>query len=163
MASVVAQAHLSSKISLQILYGQLAVYRPEVAQLNLWTDDDIDEGFVWSEGNVSFAVPDHDGRSIVEVDFRTDRVPLAHDCIHAVEVPLLVGDAGVTLATLLEEIPLPLSAGLYSLRFELQPGTEHDGVQHQVGIRLTFVPDPRAGVSILKRRRFKSPASPKLL
>jgi hypothetical protein len=91
---------------------------------------------------VSFGTPDHDGRALVEVDVRSDRLPLSHDCIHAVEVPLFVDGQGAALATISEEIQFSVPAGHYTLRFELGPGAEHDGVQHHFSIRLTFFLDP---------------------
>ncbi|MER2533530.1 MAG: competence protein ComJ [Rhizobiaceae bacterium] len=141
---------MATEISLQILYGQLAVYRPELAQLNLWTDDHVAQGFAWREGNVSFGVPDHDGPSLIAVDFRGSRPPLAPDCIRAVEVPLRVGDQGVLLATVLDEMRLSMTAGLYAVRFELLPGFEQDAVTYANRIRLTFVPDGQADFAILR-------------
>lgn len=141
---------MATEISLQILYGQLAVYRPELARLNLWTDDHVAQGFAWREGNVSFGIPDHDGPSLVEVDFRDDRFPLAPDCIRAVEVPLRVGAEGAVLATVMDEMRLSIAAGTYAVRFELLPGMEKDAVPYGHRIRLTFVPDSHADFAILK-------------
>lgn len=141
---------MATEISLQILYGQLAVYRPELAQLNLWTDDHVAQGFAWREGNVSFGIPDHDGPSLVEVDFRDTRPSLAPDCLRAVEVPLRVGGQGAVLATVTDEMGLSMAAGLYTIRFELMPGFKKDATDYAYRIRLTFIADRQADFAILK-------------
>ena len=132
------------EISVQILYGQLAVSRPEIALLNLWSDDDVAQGFSWREGSISFGVPDHDGPSVVEVNCVDTRPEFLPNSIHAVEAPLRLGDDGLLLATVTDEIHLRVRAGLYSVRCELIPGTHKDSVQHPFRIRLTFIRDPQS-------------------
>lgn len=141
---------MATSFSIQIFYGQLAVYRPDVPQLNLWNDQHVAQGFAWREGNVSFGVPDHDGPSWVEVDFQDTAPAITPECIRAVRVPLSIDDHGAVLATVMDEMRLAIKPGMYSVYFELRPGGEIDKVQHAFRIRLTFVPDPAADFTILK-------------
>jgi hypothetical protein len=141
---------MATEFSLQILYGQLAVYRPDKPQLNLWNDSHVAQGFAWREGNVSFGIPDHDGPSLVEIDFSGERRKAAPECLRAVAVPLRVAAHGAVLATVMDEYQLAMKPGSYRVLFELLPGITRDEIDYAFRVRLTFTPDDAASFEILK-------------
>ncbi len=75
-----------------INYTQVLVRSGEEAPAGLlWTDAHVDQGFAWSEGLVSFGVPDHDGNARMEVELVAPDAPLPDEVAAGREPLRIIG------------------------------------------------------------------------
>lgn len=139
-----------SEFKATIPYAQVNIFRPEELDANLWNDDHVAQGFAWREGSVSFGVPDHDGPVRIEVDVIDAAPRLEKTSLRAVEVPFEVFGDGVLAASLIDDVEIPVPAGLYRLRFELRPGFERDGETYAYLAVISFIRDDAPGFAILR-------------
>lgn len=127
-------------------YGQLVVHARRRAGAGLlWADEDVAQGFVWSEGYVAFGVPDHDGECRVTVEV-AGGVVLDPRALWAVQVPFVV-DESVCVGTLFAVRDVAVPKGRYGLLFQALPG---DG-GCAYALRLSFSPDDAAQFRIVKK------------
>lgn len=110
----------------------------------LWTDDHVAQGFAWSEGLVSFGVPDHDGPCRLQI-LREDSPGPDPVALWAVQVPFRVEEP-LAIGSVFETHEMALPHGPHALIFEGLPG----GADHAYVLRLRFVPTPAPGFAVLK-------------
>jgi len=130
-----------------INYTQVLVRSGEEAPAGLlWTDAHVDQGFAWSEGLVSFGVPDHDGNARMEVELVAPDAPLPDPgALWAVQVPFEVAGP-VEIGSILELRNIAVPAGRYDLVFQAFEGAGDDAYV----LRVTFAPNADPGFRILR-------------
>ncbi|HEY6912284.1 MAG TPA: competence protein ComJ [Myxococcales bacterium] len=103
---------------LQVIYRQLAVFDPTLPNpFNDWRDGHVQQGFAWRAGSVSFRTLD-DGA--LDVECVIGPCVARSDAIRIIRVPFAVASSGeVEVATMTDSFRVSLSAGEYSLMFEL--------------------------------------------
>ncbi len=105
--------------ALEVSYAQLAVFDSRLANpFNDWSDSQVDQGFSWRPGSVSFATLEASGQiSVIVTRSSTDRLAEASE--RAIVVPFSVPAHGeVEVATITGSVPIQLPAGEYELTFE---------------------------------------------
>lgn len=128
-----------------IQYAQVLVQSESRAAAGLlWTDEHVAQGFAWSEGLVSFGVPDHDGTSRIEVELARDAV-LNPRALWAVQVPFRV-TGPLQIGTLFDTRGVTVPNGGYDLTYQAFPGAEG----HAYVLRLTFSQSAAPAFRILK-------------
>lgn len=136
---------------LTVLYTQITVAVPgtPVGGL-LWTDDHVAQGFAWSQGFVSFGVPDHDGQVRIIVE-RSERFHPDAGTLWAVQTPLDVGFAPVRIGTIGEDHPVAVPAGRYNHVFEARTPTSTSNGDIAYDLHLHFLETATPGFAILKQ------------
>ena len=136
---------------LTVLYTQITVAIPGApAGGLLWTNDHVAQGFAWSQGFVSFGVPDHDGQVRVTVERSKVFHPDA-GTLWAVQTPLDVGASPVEIGTIGDERSVAVPVGRYNLVFEARaPGPMSDA-DIAYDLRLHFLETPTPSFAILKQ------------
>lgn len=136
-----------------ITYGQILVHREgHPAPNRLWSDDHVAQGFAWTEGAVSFGVPDHDGCCRLRVSMGGG--PPVEAALWAVQIPF-ESFGKVEVGTLFEKTPLELPAGRYALAFAAFEGA--GGEEEEVYLlELVFRPEAAPGFRILKQGELAS-------
>ena len=124
-----------------VLYTQVNVFRREEPNFNLWTNEHVEQGVAWREGHASFGVPDHDGRCLLEwgaPDGVPEILPDVSRLERIIAVPLSVGHAGASIATVGEEIDTGMAPGTYQVRFALEPDVAWEGATYAYRIVVLF-------------------------
>lgn len=138
-----------AQFPITVLYTQVVVHLADVSRPGLlWDDDHVAQGFAWSDGIVSFGVPDHDGQCVIEVDV-ADNAQVGADCLWAVQVPFDVGTTPLKVGTIgiLHDVEVP--EGRYNLNFAAYPAQESDNQAFR--LKLIFVPAAVPDFTILKQ------------
>ena len=140
-----------TKFPLSVSYGQVVVYTANLERPGLlWDDDHLAQGFAWDNGIVSFAVPDHDGASLVEVNSLEKQRPPIDRALWAVEVPFEVTSGNIEVGTIMMMRTVHVPIGKYSLIFQSLPGRKVDNADFTFVFELTFLPNDKADFKILK-------------
>lgn len=141
-----------TEFDLTILYTQIVV---QLADLQLpgllWDDEHVDQGFAWSEGIVSFGVPDHDGQCVLRIDV-SDELKLDAGAEWAIQVPFEVS-ALLKIGTVTNMRDVFVPKGLYNLVFQALPGSAMAGAGHTYVLLLTFIKSADRSFEILKQGR----------
>lgn len=134
-------------ILLMIEYTQVLVYNKNHPSPGLiWTNEHVQQGFAWSEGLVSFGVPDHDDECRLQV-ILSDDTELSHvDVIWAVQVPYVVTEP-LQIGTVFDTQEVNIPAGNYNLIFEALKADE----EYSYILRLRFVKTKDTAFVILKQ------------
>lgn len=104
-----------------ISHSQINVFDLSTPDFNDWNDEHVAQGFSWRPNHVSFGVPDHDGKCLVDISV-VDHVPeLSPSVLRAIRVPFDASDQ-VLVATVFDENELNVPRGNYSLYFWLSEG-----------------------------------------
>ena len=142
---------MPTQFLLTVLYAQITVAVPgaPVGGL-LWTDDHVAQGFAWSQGFVSFGVPDHDGQVRVTVERSKSFDPDA-DTLWAVQTPFDVGASSVEIGTISDERAVAIPAGRYNLVFEARAPRSASDADIAYDLHLHFLETPTPGFAILKQ------------
>ncbi|HRP79313.1 MAG TPA: competence protein ComJ [Aquamicrobium sp.] len=126
-------------------HAQVLVHTQAIATPGLlWSEDHVAQGFAWSQGQVAFGVPDHDGECRI-------RVELAHgaaadpQALWAVQVPFSVAGP-VRVGTPFDMRGVAIPDGSYDLIYQAFPGTEG----YAYVLRLTFSRSDTPQFRILK-------------
>lgn len=107
---------------LAVSHGQLIVGLPAVERPgHRWEEDHLRQGFAWSSGLVSLAVPEHAEICRVRVGLVRDH-EVAANCISSVRVPFDVTAGPVRVGSVFEAEEVDVPRGLYTLFFEVLPG-----------------------------------------
>lgn len=110
-----------------------------------WTDEHVAQGFAWSEGIVSFGVPDHDGECLLNI-LETISEDLEANAIWAVKVPFQVNET-LKIGTVFDTRSVNIPQGSYNLIFEAILG--RDGYAFIINLKFFAVDSP--SFSILKQ------------
>lgn len=130
---------------LTIDYSQVLVFTASHPRPGLlWTDQHVAQGFAWSEGLVSFGVPDHDGECRLQLEV-ADAIAVAADAISAVQVPFTIAET-IKLGSVFELREADLPLGACNLGFQIIPGDE----EFAFVLRLTFAATEAPDFAILK-------------
>ncbi|MDQ0458478.1 competence protein ComJ [Rhizobium paknamense] len=111
-----------AEFPITVLYTQVVVHLPGLPRPGLlWDDEHVAQGFAWSEGIVSFGVPDHDGECLIRVDI-ADAINVSDAAEWAVQTPFDVTATPVKIGTIgnLKDVNVP--PGKFNLMFEALPG-----------------------------------------
>jgi hypothetical protein len=143
-----------AQIPVTVPYGQIFVNvvglpRPGL----LWSDDDNKQGFVWEDGIVCFAVPDHDGLCLIRVDV-AQRIVVEASSLWAIRVPFQVPTAPMQIGVLGNTPNVSVPAGSYSLVFEALPCEKVDDQDYTYILDLKFCKDAIPDHEILKKGDF---------
>lgn len=131
-----------------VLYAQILVFAPSTPLPGLlWTDEHVAQGFAWSEGSVSFGIPDHDGDCLVRISL-SPRYVLPENALWAVKVPFTVSHAAVQAGSILSDIRVDIPNGTYELFFTALPNQDPDMA---FTLSFDFVASPDPDFAILKR------------
>lgn len=148
-----------ASLSVMINYGQLVIYLPSVKRPgHLWGDNELKQGFAWSPGIVSLAVPEHAFICLVEVDIARD-FKLSGDAICCLRVPFDIFETPVYVGSIFNYDPVKIENGKYSLIYEVLPGRgtweiDSDGVkekgENSYVLKIWLVPSDDGSFEILK-------------
>ncbi|SCX19021.1 MULTISPECIES: competence protein ComJ [Agrobacterium] len=136
---------------LTVLYTQVVVHLPNLPRPGLlWDDAHVDQGFAWSEGIVSFGVPDHDGECLIRIDV-ADAVKVEADAEWAVQTPFDASVSPLKIGTIANMRDVAVPNGLYNLVFQALPGSVIPEAEFAFLLLLTFVPATSPSFEILKQ------------
>ena len=120
---------MSCRFDLYVSYSQLAVFHPGLGEpFNMWTDEQVESGYSWKAGSVSFKTPIEAGTCSVDiVESRQTGMLTAG----AIEVPVDVPDDGkLEVASISDSRLIKVRAGKAMLRYEAVGENQ---------LRLTFI------------------------
>jgi hypothetical protein len=146
-------------LNMMINYGQIILYFPSVERPgHQWGDAEQLQGFAWSPGIVSLAVPEHAFMCIVNIDIVSD-YQLDPGAISAIRVPFEINETPVFVGSIFHYDEVDLAPDKYSMFAELLPGVgtweiDSDGVKEQGEfdyiVNLKFVSDKSNSFEILQ-------------
>lgn len=112
-----------ASLNVLINYSQLILYLPSIERPgHVWGDAELDQGFAWSPGIVSFSVPEHAMVCTVEID-TVSAFNMSADAISCVRVPFKVDESPLFVGSVFFYDPVDLGFGDYSLYYEVIPGS----------------------------------------
>ena len=143
------------KFPLTIMYGQVFAcdYLSKDIGL-LWAEDHYRQGFAWDPEMASFAVPDHDGECLVEVETEGNIDLPGSSALWAIEVPFEVKHGNILVGTILFEEEISIPNGQYRLIFSASSGQTADKKNYAYILRFDFVLSVNAEFRILQRSEF---------
>lgn len=111
---------MNHKFEIYVSYSQVAVFLPELQEpFNPWTDDDVEKGFSWRPGSVSFRTTVEAGEHSIRVCQDGNDVG-AKSIVRSAIVPFEVPENGlVEVGSISDSRVIAVEPGLYSLTFEL--------------------------------------------
>ncbi|WP_137136880.1 competence protein ComJ [Rhizobium sp. FKY42] len=137
-----------AEFPITILYTQIVVHLPNIPRPGLlWDDDHVAQGFAWSEGIVSFGVPDHDGQCLIKVDV-LDTIDISDSAYWVVQTPFEVASSPIKIGTIGNMKDIDVPAGSFNLVFEALPG-EAEG-DYTFSLNLKFIRTDKPEFKILK-------------
>ncbi|MHC1550371.1 competence protein ComJ [Phyllobacterium sp. K27] len=111
-----------TSLSVMINYGQLIIYLPSVKRPgHLWGENELKQGFAWSPGIVSLAVPEHAFICLVEIEIAND-FKLSLDAISCLRVPFDISETPVNVGSIFHYDQITIEQNKYSLIYEVLPG-----------------------------------------
>ena len=130
---------MSVVISIHVLYSQIAVFLPSMAQpFNDWEPRHVTQGFAWRLGSVSFRTLVETGLHRIEIERVQHIGEVCENALRVVEVPFEVPEGGeIEIGSITETFPVFIQPGKYRLRCEFMG---FDDVLEAVA-RLTFAVD----------------------
>lgn len=137
-----------AEFPITILYTQVVVHLPDTPRPGLlWDDDHVAQGFAWSEGIVSFGVPDHDGQCLLKIEVY-ENTNVSEASLWAVQTPFEVASSPVKIGTIgnMKNVDVPIDK--YNLVFEAFPSVSDDDYAFTLNLR--FVPTNTPEFKILK-------------
>ena len=107
-----------AKFDLEVSHSQISVFDANLKDpFNDWKDGHLRQGFAWRPGSVSFGTL-VSGTALCEVYLASTHLPRA-GIARSICVPFELNAGGApVIATIGEEIPIPLPCGAYALIFE---------------------------------------------
>lgn len=139
-----------AEFPLTVLYTQVVVHLADLPRPGLlWDDEHVDQGFAWSEGIVSFGVPDHDGQCFLRIDLAED-FDLDPKTEWAVQTPFDVTQI-LKIGTIANMRDVVVPNGLYNVVFEALPGTSApiEGTAYLLSMK--FIKSSEPSFEILKQ------------
>lgn len=133
-----------------ITHSQINVFDSSTPDFNLWSDEHVAQGFAWRAGHVSFGTPDHDGRSLVMAEVVSSFAPLTPDVLRAIRVPMTVATK-LYVATIIDDVPLDISAGTYELEYRLRKGIAEGENKCALIVEFSFMEKAVGDFAILAR------------
>jgi hypothetical protein len=119
------------EFSISVSYSQIAVFWPSLEDpFNMWSDEDVGNGFSWRPGSVSFKTPEEVGEYLVQVVMSERPCPENSQ----ISVPFKVPEDGlVEIGSISDTKVVELLPGDYILRFDVFKEAENVS-----SVRLTF-------------------------
>lgn len=124
-----------AKFPITILYTQIVVHLADTPRPGLlWDEDHVAQGFAWSEGIVSFGIPDHDGQCLVTVAISED-TQLSTSSLWAVQTPFDVVSSPIKIGTIgnMKNVNVPVDR--YNLMFEACSGQSESDYAFTLNLR----------------------------
>ncbi len=139
-------------------YGQVLANLANIDRPGLiWNDQNTAQGFAYNPGIASFAVPDHDGNCLLEVDLDADAAHLQTEAsLWSIEVPFDATETQVEVGTVLDDRPFGIALGPHRLVFEAHPQRVADGVTYTYVLRFLFIKSDQQTFAILKQGSLSS-------
>ncbi len=109
----------------------------------LWSDEHVAQGFAWSEGLVSFGVPDHDGECLINIISAQDE-EVHDDAIWAIQVPFSVSES-LKIGTVFDTRLVNVTHGSYNLIFEVLSGDENE-IAYKINLKFAETDFPEFAV-----------------
>jgi hypothetical protein len=138
------------KSAISVNYTQFIVHRTNRRPGHIWKDEHVAQGFAWSDGSVSFGVPDHDGECLLEVDLVDELSELGPAVSWAVGVPFSAGSGLLKVGTVGIVAPIAIPAGDYGLAFLCFENFEVGDVLYPFRVIMAFINRPKFSYAILK-------------
>ncbi|WFR97614.1 competence protein ComJ [Rhizobium tumorigenes] len=138
-----------AEFPITVLHTQVVVHLPGLPRPGLlWNDDHVAQGFAWSQGIVSFGVPDHDGQCLIRVDTAVS-IQVDSSAAWAVQTPFELSATPLKIGTIgtMKDVRIPL--GKYNLVFEALLGASAG--DYAFVLKLIFVPSEEPEFKILKQ------------
>ncbi|HEY9344265.1 MAG TPA: competence protein ComJ [Inquilinus sp.] len=140
-----------AEFELTVSYTQVVVYVSGITPPDFeWTDEHVAQGFAWMPTIVSFGVPDHDGKCLMQVE-TASRIEIDPDALWAIRVPFDVPSVPLTIGSIFDGQDVKIPEGRYSLIFEALPGHFDDGRNYAFVLRLKFFKDSNPDFEILRQ------------
>ncbi|MGK9165233.1 competence protein ComJ [Inquilinus limosus] len=140
-----------AEFELTVSYTQIVVSVSGITPPEFdWTDEHLAQGFAWMPTIVSFGVPDHDGKCLIQVE-TVPRIQIDPDTLWAIRVPFDVPSVPLTIGSILDGKDVKIPEGRYSLFFEALPGNFGEGRDYAFVFRLKFFKNLSPDFKILKQ------------
>lgn len=125
-----------ASLNVMINYSQLIMYLPSIERPgHVWGDAELDQGFAWSPGIVSFSVPEHAMVCAVEIE-AVSSFKMSLDAISCIRIPFTVDENPVFVGSVFFYDSVDIAFGEYGLFYEVIPGKGtakiNDGSQDQI-------------------------------
>ncbi|ONG45015.1 hypothetical protein BKE38_26970 [Pseudoroseomonas deserti] len=152
-------ADLPRSFDLAVSHSQVIIHLPTVERPgHRWEEDHLRQGFAWSEGLVSLAVPEHAEICRVRVEIVEEHAVPA-DCLSCVRVPFEVTAGPLSIGSVFEaeEVEIPLDR--YALIFTVRPGEgrwtleldgETESGEYSDLLEVTLIPTADPSFAILR-------------
>ena len=139
---------LVAEFNVTVTHAQVVVFeRPPSAYE--WTDDHVAQGFLFSPGDVSFGVPDHD--SVCRIQIYSNEKFVPDDlCLWAVQVPFEVSGDYIHVGTVSEKREVHIDRDKYNLTFSVYDGHVIDSDCNFM-LNLFFSNDTNPSFAIIKK------------
>ncbi|ACB23171.1 competence protein ComJ [Methylobacterium radiotolerans] len=138
---------LITEFNVTVTHAQVVVFeRPPKAYE--WTDDHVAQGFLFSPGDVSFGVPDHDGVCRIQI-YSNEKFVLDDLCLWAVQIPFEVRGDFIDVGTVSETRKVHIDRDNYNLTFSAYDGLGIDG-DCTFLLKLFFSNDTNPSFAIIK-------------
>lgn len=109
-----------------VSYSQIAVFWPTLQEpFNSWNDQDVDRGFSWRPGSVSFRTASEAGEHSIHVS-QGEMDTVSESTIRSATVQFNVPEDGlVEVGSISDSKVITLEPGLYSLTYKLLGNDQH--------------------------------------
>jgi Competence protein J (ComJ) len=139
-----------ASLDVLINYSQLILYQPSIERPgHVWGDAELDQGFAWSPGIVSFGVPEHALVCRVEISIASS-FEISADAISCLRVPFSIDESTTYVGSVFHYNSVKIDFGKYALFYEVLPGSgtatienagQTETVELSFVLKLCFVPD----------------------
>ena len=122
---------VNEELKIYVSYSQFAVFCPELNEpFSEWTDEDVEKGFVWRPGSVSFRTTLEAGEHVIRI-YGAEGSPASHRLASSISVPFIVPESGlVELGSISDTQVISVEPGSYRLTFELINSDEQEAEIH---------------------------------
>jgi hypothetical protein len=111
---------LIAEFDVTVTHAQIVVFQ-HTPKAYEWTDDHVAQGFLFSPGDVSFGIPDHDGVCRIQI-YSKEKFVLDDLCLWAVQVPFEVNEDYIHVGTVSDTREVNMDKDNYNLVFSVYDG-----------------------------------------
>jgi hypothetical protein len=139
---------LITEFDCTVTHAQVVVFE-RLPKAYEWTGDHVAQGFLFSPGDVSFGVPDHDGVCRIQIYGNEKFVP-DDLCLWAVQVPFEVSGDYIHVGTVSETRGIYIYSDNYNLTFSVYDGRVIGG-DCTFLLKIFFSSDANPAFNIIKK------------